>query len=212
MQYLNRDYPSKQIQDIIHQLELLMLLTIQKLVPSVNIDDLPPLKPDILDDLREGGIDTLGRYFPKTSSVIIDRKKCEKLDGQFGSPHGTVEKIVLIHELAHFVSHIGIGEPTKRDWRNFENAKSWDVERVAQAFTYLFIRRTEDQVLMNVFARLSAGQSEKYQQWEKDLSTEQVFDMAWGKAVIDLWKTSFRISHPDWEGLSPDDVNGILDV
>jgi hypothetical protein len=200
-----------QAPQIIHQLELLMLLSACGSVTRVEYAALPNLKPGIFGDLKDGGFDTLGKYLPDESTVKIDPDKCRKLDNEYGAELGSVELIVLVHELAHFVSHIGVGQPTMRSWVHFKTSKAEDLERVAQAFTYLWIRRRQDSNLMTVFAKMSEHSPRDYRQWEAELCKTEKFETAWGMATIDLWLTSSRITGPDWL-MPPGDAKGILDI
>jgi hypothetical protein len=84
-------------------------------LPKEAFEPHPCSSPD-LEDLDEGveakGINFLGRYEngPKTITAALNVCRIVRFCARHGFYQEDVIKIVLIHELAHFVTHMGAFE------------------------------------------------------------------------------------------------------
>jgi hypothetical protein len=141
------------------------------------------------ENLDEGfgikGIDFLGEYQP--SEVIVTLFICRIRE--FSAKHGfhpeDVTKIVLIHELAHYVTHLGISD-TGACW-DFCGAKSESKEDFAQEATHLLLRVAGYGHLVQVFDALSHLCPPKYDtwrtRWQQQLKSKNKLD-----AVLEVFR------------------------
>src|ERR1700730_11647909 len=98
-----------------------------QLLPEEPFEQLPCASPD-LEDVDDGilskGIDFLGRYEHGASEITVTLNICRIT--RFSARHGfhpeDVVKIVLLHELAHFVTHLGTA--SGEHWEDFGKATS----------------------------------------------------------------------------------------
>lgn len=112
------------------------------------------------EDLDEGvaskGIDFLGLYEHGSGEITVTLFICRIM--KFCARHGfhldDVVKIVLIHELAHFVTHLGRSQ-SGAFWQNFCEATSEEKEEFAQEATHLLLKVAGYGHLVHVFDSLS---------------------------------------------------------
>jgi hypothetical protein len=75
----------------------------------------------------------------------------------------TYPKLFLMHELAHFVTHLGTNSGAY--WKHFCDAKSEDKEKCAQEATHLLLRVAGYGHLVQIFDALSQLCPSKYKTW-----------------------------------------------
>lgn len=127
----------------------------------------PSSDPEDLDEgIEREGIDFLGLYEPKKIRVTL----CVCRIRNFASRHGfhldDVIKIVLIHELAHFVTHLGMSK-SQVYWNGFCKAESETQEEFAQEATYLLLKVADYGHLVHAFDSLSNHCPPKYNKWRQ---------------------------------------------
>lgn len=105
----------------------------------------------------EGGLDLLGRYRFKDSLVTIYIDSCRKVEQWYNVPLDRLLDVVLVHELAHLMTHRGFGAK--------ESLPTHFWEYTAQCVTYAYLLDRNHESL-DVFKRLSAHQPFVYQTWE----------------------------------------------
>jgi hypothetical protein len=136
-------------------------------LPKESFDPRPCPTPDS-EDLDEGvkskGIDFLGLYEPNKVTVTLNICRIVKLCARHGFQREDVIKIVLIHELAHFVTHLGTTE-CKAHWEDFCKAES-EAEEFAQEATHLLLRAAGYGYLVHVFESLSPLCPPQYNKWQ----------------------------------------------
>jgi hypothetical protein len=105
----------------------------------------------------KGGLDLLGRYRLKDSLVTIYVDSCRKVERWCDVALDQLVRVVLVHELAHLMTHRGFGA------QKALSAHFW--EYTAQCATYAYLYR-HDQGALSVFKKLSPYQPFIYQTWE----------------------------------------------
>jgi hypothetical protein len=110
-----------------------------------------------------GGLDLLGKYTFKGSMLTIYVDSCRRAVGRkyrgVDSLEGLIE-VVLIHELAHLVTHRGLTPTPKQN----ESDHFW--EYTAQCATYAYLNSYRDPKILETFERLSPRQPFIYRTWE----------------------------------------------
>jgi hypothetical protein len=132
----------------------------------------PCPSPD-LKDLDEGiaskGIDFLGRYKYESSEIVVILfiRRIKEFSAEHCFHPQDVTKIVLIHELAHFVTHLGTD--SGRYWADFSERTSTfeEKEAFAQEATHLLLRMAGYDHLVHVFDSLSHLCSQEYNDWRR---------------------------------------------
>jgi hypothetical protein len=128
-----------------------------------------PCPSSVLGDLNEGlaskGIDFLGLYECGANEITVTLYICRilKFCAVFGFEREDAVKIVLIHELAHFVTHLGTASGAY--WDAFSKEDSSKKEDVAQEATHLLLRVAGYGHLIQVFDALSQLCPSKYDSW-----------------------------------------------
>jgi hypothetical protein len=122
-----------------------------------------------IEDVHEGvstrGIDFFGQYDPEEMTVTLQMCLMKRFAGSHGFHLEDVLTIVLIHELAHFVTHLGVSDSANR-WVAFENRELIEaVEDIAQQATNLYLRVARYGPLVQVFESLSIYSPRPYQTW-----------------------------------------------
>jgi hypothetical protein len=122
-----------------------------------------------------GGIDLLGKYSLSDSTITIYVDSCRKAARKYydGSSLEELIEVVLIHELAHLITHRGYG-------LEFTNEKESDHlwEYTAQCATYSYLKKSYSNYskeyleilyglrVLEIFERLSSHQPFIYRTWE----------------------------------------------
>ena len=114
-----------------------------------------------------------------------------------------VARIVLIHELAHSVSHLGRNQDRGR-WDGFYLAESEPKEHVAQVATCLFLLQGGCNAELAVFKEMSDHSPLKYRSWETFLSDLR------GKSLTNLICT-FQENLRLMRKIPPMDKAGVFD-
>ena len=134
-----------------------------KLIPYVGYSNEP--SPPITKLVPDAA---LGNYMcDGTNRITVHRGrirayvKCKK---------EIVERVVLIHEIAHSVTHLGLNPI----WKNFKNATKEDVEGMAQSASFIYLR-DNDPAAVETFKIMSDDSPTEYRIWEKyqDQTNEQ---------------------------------------
>jgi hypothetical protein len=123
-----------------------------------------PDSEDLDDGVKSKGIDFLGLYEPNKVTVTLNICRIVKFCARHGFQREDVIKIVLIHELAHFVTHLGKTE-CEVNWEDFSNPKS-EAEEFAQEATHLLLRAAGYGYLVHVFESLSPLCPPQYNKWQ----------------------------------------------
>ncbi len=130
-----------------------------------------PCREDDIEDVDEGlerdGIDFLGQYaFNEKNETTVTLNMCRirRLTTRHGFHFEDVVKIVLLHELAHFVTHRG-KSLCPECWVAFEAASSEQKESIAQQATHLYLRVAGYGQLVQVFHEVSHDCPLKYNDW-----------------------------------------------
>jgi len=140
------------------------------------------------EDLEEGiaseGIDFFGQYDPNEIKVTLNTCRMRRFATRHGFQFEEIIKIVLIHELAHFVTHHGKAIPhnfnsalTPSDlyevaagqiWLSFARADDNVREDLAQKATNLYLRMACYGNLVQVFDSLANHSPQKYNSWRDE--------------------------------------------
>lgn len=129
-----------------------------------------PCVPSEAEEVDEGilrdGIDFLGQYDPNETMVTLNMCRIRRYALKHGFHFEDVITIVLVHELAHFVTHLA--ESTcGAYWEEFGSAESETVEQFAQEATHLTLRAAGFGHLVHVFDSSSNHCPSKYHTWRK---------------------------------------------
>jgi hypothetical protein len=175
---------------------------------------------DDLKDPPDEGPDAYGRYYGNVPFIAIDRKKCCSAAPSLKCNPSDIVKVVLVHELAHYVSHRGIGIKSGKTWMKFDSAGHMEVERMAQGLCYLWIKQFGNETELATFQQLGVHcKDDAYRQWDKEKINGQInphrledlkFHKAWAKMFRDLHETSGRLNFKLADaGVSPEDQNTV---
>jgi hypothetical protein len=129
--------------------------------PVFRPEDFEGRKKGVYDEeasgLGKGGLDLLGRYRFDNSMVTIYIDSCRKVEQWCDVPLDQLLHVVLVHELAHLMTHRGFGAQ--------ESLSPHFWEYTAQCATYAYLHRHNAEAL-KVFKKLSPYQPFIYQTWE----------------------------------------------
>lgn len=200
--------------EITRQLGMLGFLSGCEHPPEPRPEKLPCMAKTIKEGLEKGGLDILGVYRSRKNEIAIDYDKCEKVADEFHFPPEDIVLIVLIHELAHFVTHKGLGHALN-EWHEFSlshwHEDSRDMaEQTAQALTYLWLLKWGSKEKTEVFQKLSDLAPQQYREWEKQMKDKE-FDRAWADNVLLLHRISGRHLDSTWK-FEPSDANTINNI
>jgi hypothetical protein len=137
-------------------------------LPKKNFRIKPCPRSDI-EDVDEGlstkGIDFFGQYDPEEMVVTLQMCRMRRFATRHGFHLEDVLTIVVIHELAHFVTHLGKSDSSKC-WVAFGKPEPAEtVEDIAQQATNLYLRVASYGQLVQVFDSLSEYCPKKYKTW-----------------------------------------------
>jgi hypothetical protein len=127
---------------------------------------------DTHESLDDDGL--LGLYHSSTSRIAIFLDNCSKVAVHIGQPPDLIARKVLLHELGHLVSHLGVfkgtcsvcSEEASFNWTDFAGSAAELKEHFAQLGTYLAIYDLNSKDLESAMAELSKHQSPRYRSWE----------------------------------------------
>jgi hypothetical protein len=168
--------------------------------PKFRTEDFEGRKKGMYDEEAPGpcGLDLLGRYCFDNSLVTIYIDSCKEVEQWYDVPLDRLVRVVLIHELAHLVTHrgFGAGKPLPPHF--------W--EYTAQCGTYTYLQR-HDQEALKVFKKLSSHQPFIYRTWESLEALRAVSDRK-SEALVKRIFSAFagdpldppRIEHNDMYG------------
>ncbi len=103
-----------------------------------------------------GGLDLLGRYRPPDSLVTIYFDSCLKAARRYKVECDSLVEVVLVHELAHLMTHRGF---------DLDDLSSSFMEHTAQCATYAYLKPRGSEAL-KAFELLSPHQPFIYRTWE----------------------------------------------
>jgi hypothetical protein len=166
-------------------------------------DKIPPIAIRVSDEERYRrheplgeGTDTLGKYLyqsPNTIITLFDMSiyayaACTRLEATLAA------KIVLIHEIAHSVTHLGCLDG--KIWENFgKTAGKPDSleEHFAQVATWLYIDMINSKPLLRTFEQMLDNSPTKYKTWKEVVNAgPSVEDVRQGYRST-LWEESGRM-------------------
>jgi len=132
----------------------------------------PPHDVEELDEaITSKGIDAFGQYDPSKSQITLYLCRMRRFATRHGFQFEDVITIVLIHELAHFVTHRGKSDDCD-SWAIFEETDSETqkesktlMEDIAQQATHLYLRGARHGQLVHVFDSLSNYSPDRYRTW-----------------------------------------------
>jgi len=161
---------------------------------------------DLEGSIEAGGIDFLEQYEYGQDDLTITLNICRIM--RFCTRHGfhpeDVVQIVLIHELAHFVTHLSTASGAC--WEDFGKATSEQKEDLAQEATHLLLRVGGYGHLVQVFDALSQLCPPKYdkwrQTWAEQVKSRETLDSILKKfrmGLQKLRKPPVRVSSIDME-------------
>jgi hypothetical protein len=156
----------------------------------------PPSDLDLDEGLADESIDFLGLYEPAKCLVTLQVCRIRNIAFRHGFHIEDVIKVVLIHELAHFVTHLGMSK-CQLYWEGFCDAKSETLEDFAQEATHLVLRVAGYDHLVHVFDSLSHLCPPKYdiwrETWERQLKNKDKLD-----AVLNEFRGRILEQRPDF--------------
>jgi hypothetical protein len=126
-------------------------------------------KGNELKEPRAAGLDILGTYSHGKSTVTIYVDSCLKASRRYDVSPEKLIKVVLVHELAHLMTHRGL--PLERT-HGEESNHLW--EYTAQCATYAHFKERGDKKAFKVFHQLSFHQPFIYRTWEGLKALESV--------------------------------------
>jgi hypothetical protein len=139
----------------------------------------PLLRTAIIDNLareKRGGPDWLGCYCPEDRLIEIYLSRCDHAARELRIGAQALVWHVLIHELAHFVSHVGIeldacrkkfGDGrSKGCWTPFDKMEETDVEKIAQIASYAFGEIFKQASIVEVMRFIWPYEADIYRTWK----------------------------------------------
>ena len=131
-------------------------------------------------------IDLLGVYIPRQNKIILYRRlinltfdklciKFPELEFGAGLPFGpwpgpeALERIVLLHEISHAVTHRGLDEEGNI-WTFFEVADDDIVEYFAQIYPYKLLKKEKQWYLLELMNKLADLQPSIYQRYKNSIN------------------------------------------
>jgi len=122
----------------------------------------------VVEGLEAHGPDWLGRYLcisDEPAGLELYLSRCWRTAKFLGVRAKDLVDVVVTHEAAHFVSHIGIGGYKRSRWEDFSNASEAKVENVAQIASWGMFTVFERPDLIKVMRTLANHQSSVYNLW-----------------------------------------------
>lgn len=111
--------------------------------------------------------DILGEYYPDKQHVIIYDAMCTLCAREIEVPEEDLVKVVMLHEAAHAVTHLGNDPNGLMKWNNFGYIPSDDLEMFAQAYAYHSLMQERNREALSVFETLAKHQTARYNLWRK---------------------------------------------
>jgi hypothetical protein len=128
------------------------------------------LNSDAVDEgLRESGPDWLGLYSHSSDSptgLELHLSRCYSAARVLGVTPQKLLDVVLTHEVAHFVSHMGLGGYGRTRWEKFSTASRANKEHVAQVVSWGAFTIFGRSDLTAVMRKLATRQSSIYNSWQ----------------------------------------------
>lgn len=158
-----------------------------------------PCRENDIEDVDEGvdreGIDFLGQYSlneKNETTVTLNMCRIRRFANRHGFQSEDVIKIVLLHELAHLVTHRGRSQCPKC-WVAFDAAASEQKETMAQQATHLYLRVAGYGQLVHVFSEVSHRCPLKYNDWpgKWKQSTKGLANQSFDRALQDFREELF---------------------
>jgi len=134
-------------------------------LPSEQIDSIQELSQDESAFKRIAIVDLLGAYFARTQTIVIYEVLCKLVAYSLRCNVEDVILVVLAHEAAHAVTHLGV-DHENMIWDNFELASKKDKELFAQIYPYkLWEEYQPNGSLSKTFMSLETNQPNIYHAW-----------------------------------------------
>lgn len=118
----------------------------------------------------EQGLDTLGEYDPGENNITLFDRAIAAFARKSGIDEGFVAEIVMVHEIAHSVTHRG--RFNGNDWKSFtDKTKFWQKggpEHYAQLATWIYLKSDRPE-LVDSFKTMSEKCPEEYQTWKESV-------------------------------------------
>ena len=105
----------------------------------------------------------LGVYSPKAREIVIFDKMIRLMSARLGLDPHLLKKVVMAHETAHAVSHLG--RDGKGIWFCFSCASRDEKELSAQIYPFLLFKSIGDDDALRCFLMLSDHQNDRYNSW-----------------------------------------------
>jgi hypothetical protein len=164
---------------------------------SFSVQSCPaPDHKDLDEGIARKGFDFLGRYMhgPSEIIVILFIHRIKEFSARHGFYPADVTKIVLIHELGHFVTHLGT--ISGLDWADFSTSEAAEKEVFAQESTHLFLRVAGYGHLVNVFDSMSHLCPKEYDAWRQAWNQRQKSKDGDFTGVLEDFRTKTRLKRP----------------
>jgi len=110
----------------------------EKTIPAAALNPLSrTADKDFHENLKAPWLDILGSYNCGLRLITIYKKAIEEFSRIIKVDSSRLEKVVMIHELAHAATHLGVDDENKI-WDTFSAAKTETKEYFAQWYAYEF--------------------------------------------------------------------------
>ncbi|MEO0151707.1 MAG: hypothetical protein ABIL49_03080 [candidate division WOR-3 bacterium] len=174
------------------------LIALPEILLSYEIPPIFLIHPDekIKEEIRIEEL--LGCYIADLRSIILYDRGIYWLSKRYKFDSEKLRAVVLIHEIAHWISHL-LPKTDSPEWpiQIYKLTSDEVHEGWAQLITYLVVSQT-DKNLLKVFENLNKIQSDEYRVFEKFKNKDE------SKIILSLEKLrsiGFPATLEDWEGL-----------
>lgn len=140
---------------------------------------------DRVEGLESEGMHFLGLYHFKAepaeaTDITLFISRCLRTGDKLGLERRHIIDVVLIHEAAHYITHLGkciVGRHVDA-WPEFVNDED-AIEDVAQSATYFYLKASVDHARLHSFEILSRHQPNRYKTWDKWKARQTTGDSFW---------------------------------
>jgi len=146
-----------------------------RLPPKKELDSEPFV--DVEEGLKGKGMKFLGLYHycrapkpPVATDITLFISRCWRTGEKVGlNPHHIIE-VVLIHEAAHYITHLGVKPESNlvEYWSEFGSDENKEaIEDFAQSATYFYLQASVDHAKLHCFETLSLHSPTRYTTWDR---------------------------------------------